>query len=337
MIRVGIVGATGYGGRELARLLAIHPEADLAHVTSTSAAGRRLDEELPAFRGLTDLKFEPFDADALAESCDVVFVGVPGTESMAIVSQLRTAGARTIDIGPDFRLQDTNAFKQYYGKDHTAAALLDEAVYGIAPFNRAQLNDAQLVAVPGCYPIGCLLPLKPLVEVAKIDVPIVVDSISGLSGAGKSLHERFHFSEMNENVWAYKIGVHQHTPEIEQELGHGAVVQFTPHVGPYTRGILSTITVRCEAPVDLDECYRRYEDEPFVRILGEGALPELNDVRGSNFCDFGWVDDKRTGNLILVSAIDNLVGGTAGMAIQCMNIMFNVEETAGLGLSGMSL
>ena len=337
MIRVGIVGTTGYGGRELARLLGTHPRASLAQVTSTSAAGRRLDEELPAFGGLTDLEFEPFDAAALAESCDVVFVGVPGAESLEIVSQLRVADARVIDIGPDFRLHDTDAFKQYYGKDHTAASLLGEAVYGCVPFNRAQLTNARLVAVPGCYPIGCLVPLKPLVDIANIAIPIVVDAVSGLSGAGKSLNERFHFPELNENVWAYKVGVHQHTPEIEQELGNKAMVQFSPHVGPFTRGILSTITVRCDDPVDLAACYRCYEDEPFVRVLGEGGLPELNNVRGSNFCDFGWVDDKRTGNLVIISAIDNLVGGTAGMAIQCMNIMFGLDETAGLGLAGMSV
>jgi N-acetyl-gamma-glutamyl-phosphate reductase len=253
------------------------------------------------------------------------------------VKALRAAGARVIDIGPDFRLKDTGAFKAYYKLDHAAPELLAESVYGLPPFYRDALRDAKLVAVPGCYPIGALLPIRPLLDAARPDVPIVIDAISGVSGAGKSLKESFHFSEMNENVWAYRVGDHQHIPEIEQELGHKAMVQFTPHVGPYTRGILSTITIRPAAAVDVAACYERYASEPFVRVLGEGVLPELKHVRASNFCDIGWVADARTGNLVVVSAIDNLAGGTAGMAVQCMNLMFGVDETAGLAQGAMSV
>jgi N-acetyl-gamma-glutamyl-phosphate reductase len=169
----------------------------------------------------------------------------------------------------------------------------------------------------------------------KTGVPVVVDTISGLSGAGRSLHEAFHFPEMNENVKAYKVGAHQHTPEIEQELLGNFTVQFTPHVGPYTRGILSTITIRPENAVDYGAAYRCYAKEPFVRVLGENRLAEVKYVRGSNFCDFGWTTDQRTGNTIIVSAVDNLFGGTAGMAVQCMNVMFGLEETAGLTFAGM--
>ena len=337
MIRVGIVGATGYGGRELLRLLGGHPEAEVVALSSTTAAGKRLEDELPGFGKLLDLTFETFDAKGLAERCDVVFLGVPGTESMGLVAELREAEANVIDMGPDFRLKDAETFKTYYKTDHAHADLLPESVYGLVPWNREALKGANLVAVPGCYPIGALLPLKPLLATAKPTVPVIIDAISGISGAGRSLNQGFHFPEMNENVWAYKLGVHQHTPEIEQELGGAHPVQFSPHVGPYTRGILSTITLRPSEPLDVAACYTCYDDEPFVRVLREGDLPELAAVRATNFCDIGWVMDERTGNLILVSAVDNLVGGTAGMAMQCMNLMFGVDETAGLSFGGMSV
>lgn len=337
MVKVGIAGVTGYGGRELLRLLLAHPHAEVVMATSTTEVGVRVADRLPAFRKLCDLTFEAFDEAALAKKCDVVYVGVPGTESMAPVAALRDAGARVIDLGPDFRLKDTKTFRQYYKTDHTAPALLNESVYGLPPVHRDNLKSAQLVAGPGCYPITAILPLLPLLERTGVTAPIVMDSVSGISGAGRSLKEAYHFPEMNENVWAYKVGVHQHTPEIEQEIGHRAFVQFTPHVGPYTRGILTTLTVRPSRAVDLAECYARYEREPFVRVLGEGNLPELKNVRASNFCDFGWVNDERTGNIVIVSAIDNLLGGTAGIAVQCMNIMFGIEETAGLIQAGVSV
>ena len=336
MIKIGIVGATGYGGRELLRLLCGHPRAQLVAAASTSVADKSLAEELPAFNKLVQLDFETFDADSLAQRCDVVFVGVPGKASMAPVAALREAGARVIDIGPDFRLKDTAAFARYYGTNHDAAHLLGESVYGLVPWYRDALCDAQLVAVPGCYPISAIMPLRPLLEAPLSSVPIVVDSISGISGAGKTPSEAFHFPEMNENLKAYKLAVHQHTPEIEQELGGRVMVQFTPHVAPLTRGILTTITVRPETSFEPADFYKRYDDEPFVRVLGEGRLPEVRYVRGSNFCDFGWVRDDRTGNLLIVSAIDNLMGGTAGMAVQCMNLMFGLDETTGLRWGGMA-
>lgn len=336
MIRIGIVGITGYGGRELLRLLAAHPEAEVTRATSTTQAGKPLGEVLPAFGKTTEVTLEAFDAKTLADTCDLVFLAAPGTESMVPGAALRAEGMRVIDIGPDFRLNAPGVFHQYYGAAHTAPELLDEAVYGLVPHNRESLADAQLVAVPGCYPIGALLPLKPILAHTKLSVPPVIDSISGISGAGRSLSEAFHFAEMNENVFAYKLGTHQHIPEIEQELG-GVTVQFSPHVGPYTRGILSTITVRLENDLDVTACYEQYAAEPFVRVLEKDTLPQLKQVRGSNFCDIGWVSDPRTGNLILVSAIDNLVGGTAGMAIQCMNLMFGLDETIGLGMGGMSI
>lgn len=336
MIRVGMVGAIGYGGRELIRLICMHPEAELVAAAEVEG-GRRLDEILPAFGKLTDVVCETFDAKALAKKCDAVFMAVPGTKSMALGAALRAAGVRTLDLGSDFRLKNTAAFLEYYKTEHIAPELLPDAVYGYVPFYREQIRNAQLVAVPGCYPISVITPLRPLMDApVQHDVPVVVDSISGLSGAGRALAEPFHFPEMNENVKAYRIGQHQHIPEIEQELGFRFKVQFTPHVGPYTRGILSTITLRVKEPFDPAPFYACYKDEPFVRVLGEGKLAETRYVRGSTFCDFGWVMDKRTGNLVIVSAIDNLMGGTAGMAVQCMNIMFGLDETTGLKFAGMN-
>lgn len=336
MIRAGIVGVTGYGGRELFRLLLPHPNVTLAAAVSTSAVGQRVDAVLPQFRSLTELTFTAFDPAALAGSCDVVFVGVPGAESTKIVRDLRSAGVRVIDIGPDFRLRDTALFKEYYKHDHGAPELLSESVYGHVPMSRAALPAANLVAVPGCYPISIITPLRPLLD-APIDASsIVVNSVSGVSGAGRTPSEGFHFPEMDGNFKAYKVGVHQHIPEIEQALDHRWTVQYTPHVAPMSRGIHTTIVVRPTAAFDPAPYYESYKNEPFVRVLGAGALPEVKYVRGTNFIDFGWVLDGRTGNLLLLCAIDNLMGGTAGMAVQCMNIMFGLDETAGLLAGGLA-
>lgn len=336
MIKVGIVGATGYSARELIRLLGNHPQARIVAVASESAAGTALGDVLPAFRKVLDLTCETFDAESLAKRCDVVFIGVPGTKSMAFGAALRAAGVRVIDVGPDFRLKDPASFATHYKTAHTAPELLREAVYGLAPWYREALRDAKLVAVPGCYPISAVMPLKALAAEDLTDVPIVIDSISGISGAGRSLNEAYHFPEMNENLRAYQIATHRHTPEIEQEIGHGLMVQFNPHVAPLTRGILTTVTVHLKRALDPAEAFRRYDAEPYVRVLPAGTLPEVKYVRGSNFCDIGWVKDPRTGNLVIVSAIDNLVGGTAGMAIQCLNLMFGLDERAGLAAGGMA-
>ena len=336
MIRAGIVGVTGYGGRELLRLLLPHPGVQIVAAVSSSAVGQRVDAVLPQFRSLIDLDFVTFEPQALAEACDVVFVGVPGAESTRIVKALREAGVRTIDIGPDFRLQDTGLFKQYYKHDHGAPEMLAEAVYGHVPMSRAALRDANLVAVPGCYPISIVTPLRPLLDAPIAPGSIVVNSVSGISGAGRTPSEAFHFPEMNDNMKAYKVGVHQHIPEIEQALDGRWTIQYTPHVASMTRGIHTTIVLRPEQPFDPAAYYACYEGEPFVRVLGEGGLPEVKHVRGSNFIDFGWVNDSRTGNLLLLCAIDNLCGGTAGMAVQCMNLMFGQEETTGLLLGGLA-
>lgn len=336
MVRIGIIGATGYSGREVLRLLCRHPDAQVTALTSESAAGARIDAVLPAFNKVCNLTLEAFDPARLADQCDVVFIGVPATKSMAYAAALRKAGVRVIDVGPDFRLRDPAVYRAHYGADHTAIDLLESTVYGLVPQNREALRTAQLVAGCGCYAISIILPLWPLVDAPLADIPVVVDAITGVSGAGRVPSEGYHFPEMNENLKAYKVASHRHTPEIEQALGHRLQVQFTPHVAPLTRGILSTLTVRPAGDVDLAQLYARYADEPFIRILGEGKTPEVQHVRASNFCDIGWVTDRRTGNIIIVSALDNLVGGTAGMAVQCMNVMFGLDETTGLEAAGLA-
>jgi len=336
VVRAGIVGTTGYAAREVLRILATHPSVQVTAVVSQSAAGQPLEAVLPAFRKVYALDCEAFDPAALATRCDVVFLAVPSAKSMEFGAALRKEGVRVIDVGADFRLKDPAVFEAYYKTPHTAPDLLAEAVYGLPVIHREELRGANLVAVPGCYPISIVTPLWPLRNTALAAIPVVADSISGISGAGSALNEAFHFPEMNENAKAYGVATHRHTPEMEQALEFQITLQFTPHVGPYTRGILSTLTVRPEADIDLDALYASYAAEPFVRVLGEGNLPELKHVRNANFCDFGWVHDARTGNLVIVSAIDNMVGGTAGMAVQCLNLMFGLEESTGILFPGMA-
>ncbi len=335
MVRVGVVGALGYGGREFIRLLMAHPQAELTAAVYREG-GTRLDEILPGFGKMTDIVLEAFDATSLAQRCDVVFLAVPGTESMIMGAELHKAGVRFMDLGSDFRIKDVAAYKQYYGVEYSHPELLDKAVYGHVPWHREALRNAAIVAVPGCFPISIITALKPLLDAAAPEVPVVINSVSGVSGAGRKANDVFHFPNMNENVRAYKIATHQHIPEIEQELDFKAQVQFTPHVAPVTRGILSTIVLRPSQSLDVAALYRCYDAEPFVRVLGAGKIPDLNQVRGSNFCDIGWVEDVRTGNIVIVSVIDNLVGGTAGMGMQCMNVAFGLDERAGLRLPGMA-
>ncbi len=335
MIRVAMVGAIGFGGREFMRLISVHPQAELVAAVEVEG-GKRLDEVLPAFRKTTDLVLETLDPESLARRCDVAFLAVPGKASMALGKKLREAGVRVMDLGSDFRIKDLSAFAKYYQAEHTAPELVQESVYGHVPFYREQIRDAQLVAVPGCFPISIITALKPLVEAAAPEIPVVVNSVTGVSGGGRALAEVFHFPNMNENLKAYKVGIHQHIPEIEQELGFQATVQFTPHVAPLTRGILSTSVLRPTRDIDVAALYKCYDDEPFVRVLPEGQVPDINNVRASNFCDVGWVRDERTGNIVIVSAIDNLVGGTAGMGVQCMNVAFGLDERTGLNFPGMA-
>lgn len=340
VIKAGIVGPTGYGGRELVRILSGHPEVEIEALVSHSIAGEPLSSVVRAFSAVADKVCEKFDAGSLAERCDAVFVAVPATESGRLVKALHEAGTKFIlDTGPDFRLKDARTFAEHYGAEHPATELLADSVYGLAEINRDAIKTAKIVAVPGCYPIGLILAVAPLLqETGLAGSPLIVNSLSGISGAGRTLREDYHFPEAGENARAYRVGTHQHVPEMEQELeriaGHDVQVMFVPHTVPMTRGIVTTAVVPMEKAADteaLDALYRDYySDEPFVRVLARGQCPEAKNVRGSNFCDVGVTYDERTNLAIALSAIDNLTKGTAGQAVQDMNILFGLDETCGL-------
>ncbi|MGB9713149.1 MAG: N-acetyl-gamma-glutamyl-phosphate reductase [Dissulfurimicrobium sp.] len=339
MLRIAIIGGSGYTGIELLRLLRGHPKARVVAVTSRRFAGKLLADVFPSLYGLYDgLAFSEPDIGSLAGDIDVAFTAVPHKAAMAIVSELLEAGLRVIDLSADFRLRDQKTYEAWY-EPHSAPHLLSHAVYGLTEIYRAKITAARLVANPGCYPTSALLPLIPLLRAGLVDPKdIVIDSKSGASGAGRNPSIGTLFCEVNEAFKAYKIGEHRHTPEIEQELslaaGTDVVVNFTPHLVPMSRGILTTIyakPAKAASTSELIEALRVfYQDRPFVRILPQGLFPDVSSVRGSNFCDIGLKIEGRTNRLIIISAIDNLVKGASGQAIQNMNIMHGIPEAAGL-------
>lgn len=338
MIKVGIYGGSGYTGQELLRLLIGHPDADVVAITSRKFKDIPLSEVYPAFAGMTDLRFVDSSPDQVGSSCDVVFLALPHGEAMAVAPAFIQAGIKVIDLSADFRLTDLAVYEAWYVK-HTAPDLLKRAVYGLPELYRAAVREANLVANPGCYPTSIILGIAPLLKEGCIDTAsIIADSKSGASGAGREVQLGSLFCEVNGGFKAYKVGLHRHTPEIEQELSliaKGALkVSFTPHLVPVNRGILSTIYADLTTKVSVDEISEIYQTfyagERFVRICPTGTLPNISSVNGSNFCDIGCVVDERTGRVIVVSAIDNLVKGASGQAIQNMNIMCGLPEDAGL-------
>ncbi|TFG93825.1 MAG: N-acetyl-gamma-glutamyl-phosphate reductase [Syntrophobacterales bacterium] len=338
MPKVGIYGASGYTGQELLRLLIGHPGADVVAITSRKFKGTPVSEVYPAFAGMTDLEFVDSSPHQLVSSCDVVFLALPHGEAMLVAPVFVEAGVKVIDLSADFRLRDVSIFEAWYVK-HTAPDLLEKAVYGLPELYRDDIKGSNLVANPGCYPTSIILGVAPLLKEGCIDTSsIIADSKSGVSGAGRDLQLGSLFCEVNEGFKAYKIGSHRHTPEIEQELGRIAntaiTISFTPHLLPVNRGILSTIYADLNKKVsqsEITDMYQRfYADEKFVRICTVGSLPNISAVRGSNFCDIGCVADGRTGRVVIVSAIDNLVKGASGQAVQNMNLMCGLPEDAGL-------
>ncbi len=344
-LKITVVGANGYTGGEMVRLLAGHPSVEIAALTSRQFAGKNIVEVFPALRGILDVPLVELDIGEIAEKCDAVFLAIPHTQAMPIVADLVKEGARVVDYSADFRLKDPNTYEKWYGTAHSEPALLEKSVYGLPELHGEAIRKAQLVALPGCYPTAALLALAPAIRHKLIDInDIVINSMSGVSGAGQRPTQNTHFSEIADNLRAYGITSHRHTPEIEQELSllaEGAVnVVFTPHLVPANRGILSTITARAasEASVEkLVEIYDEfYKDAPFVRICEPGSYPELRFVRGSNFCDIGLAFEPRTRKFIAISTIDNLCKGAAGQAVQCMNIMFGLPERTGLAFGGLT-
>ncbi len=343
-LRVGIVGVSGYGGGELARLLLQHPQVELAYVTSNTYAGKELAEALPGTLGRTALVCEPYSLDVAAEKCEFVFLAGESGLAMTLAPGLLEAGKKIVDLSADFRLKDPVAYREWYKTEHTAPQLLEEAVYGLPELQWTAIKDARLVANPGCYPTSAILALYPLLVEQIVDLKtIIVDSMSGVSGAGRSKFGLdYHFSEVNESARPYGVGgVHRHTPEIEQALSAEAeepvVLTFTPHLIPITRGILTTAYATLKAEVgDLHGLFQSaYEEEPFVNVLEPGHFPATKHVFGTNYCHIGLAVDKRTQRVIVTSVIDNLVKGTAGQAIQNMNLMCGFGETAGLTMAAV--
>lgn len=336
MIRVAIVGGTGYTGSELLRLLVPHPEVSLAAITSRTEAGLPVAEMFPHLRGRLDLRFTEPDPVRLAE-CDLVFFATPNGTAMKLSPALLAGGARVIDLAADFRLKDSEEWERWYGVPHSCPELLEEAVYGLPELNRELIRGSRLVANPGCYPTAVTLGFVPLLEAGLVDPGwLVADAKSGVSGAGRKASVGVAMAEVGESFKAYSVGGHRHLPEISQNLapfaGGELNLTFVPHLVPMIRGIEATLYARLnDSGVDLQGFFeRRYAAESFVDVLPAGAHPETRSVRGSNFCRIAVTEPLGRGVVVVQSVIDNLVKGAAGQAVQNMNLMFGFDEPTAL-------
>lgn len=335
MIKVGIVGGTGYTGVELLRLLATHPEVSLHVITSRSEAGMAVSELFPNLRGHVDLQFTVPDVEQLVE-CDVVFFATPHTVAMALVPELIKRGTRVIDLSADFRLKDAKVWEHWYKMPHTCPELLKQAVYGMPEVNREQIKTAQLIAAPGCYPTATQLGFLPLLENAIIDTNhLIADTKSGVSGAGRKAAIGSLLTESSENMKAYAVAGHRHLPEIEQGLNlaskQAVGLTFVPHLTPMIRGIHATLYGQLTSDIDLQALFeQRYANEPFVDIMPAGSHPETRTVRGTNTCRIAVHQPQGSNTVVVLSVIDNLVKGASGQAIQNMNIMFGFNEKLGI-------
>jgi N-acetyl-gamma-glutamyl-phosphate reductase len=338
-VPVAVAGATGYAGVELVRLLSAHPAVELVALTSEQYQGRPIGEVYPFLRRRLGHVLERLDPAAIARRARIVFTALPHGKSAAAVADFVAAGCRVIDLSADFRLRDPAVYREWYG-EHVATALLGEAVYGLAEVYRNAIRAARLVACPGCYPTGMLLGTLPLVRhgCVRTDAPIMIDAKSGATGAGRGARTDLLFCEVAESIRPYNIGMHRHTPEMEQELAraHGEALSiiFVPHLLPVRRGILSTIYVPLVDGCGLARCadaFREaYAAEAFVDVLGNGSYPAIRDVQGTNRCAIGWWLDEAARTAVVVTAIDNLGKGAAGQAVQCLNLQLDCPETTGL-------
>ena len=335
-IKASIIGASGYTGSELARILANHPNVEIGHITSESHADKKFSDLHPQFAGFVDVQLESA-ASLDVEDQDVLFLALPHGVSMDFVKKWADMKVKIVDLSGDFRLTSPEVYTHWYKKDHIYAEGFKHAVYGMPELHTAEIEKARLVANPGCYPTASILSLAPLFAKKVVEEgSIIIDAKSGTTGAGIKISPVTHFSNVNENFRAYGIGGHRHTIEIEEQLGKllkkQVMVQFTPHLLPVDRGILATSYASVSGEMNqekLENLYKAFFNEkPFVRV--RGSAPSLKDVRGSNFCDIYPYWDKRTGRAIILSAIDNLVKGAAGQAVHCMNLMFDLKETEGL-------
>lgn len=337
MIRAAVIGATGYTGAELVRILHAHPEVELTVLTSRQYAGKRFSDAFPAFYGSVDLPVEAYDAQRVGKNADVVFMGLPHKLPMGLVPELLDMGCKVVDLSADFRFMDVKAYERAY-EPHLAPKLLEEAVYGLCEIFKGDIAKARLIGNPGCYPTCTLLPLAPLVKEGLIGANLVVDAKSGISGAGRGLSPGNMYCEVAQGFKAYKVGEHRHRPEIVEVLSRMGLekpaVTFVPHLLPTIRGMLATTYVQLKRNLSEEEIRELlidfYADSPFVRVLPKGQFPDISFVRGTNLCDIGVKIDPETETLVLVSVIDNLVKGASGQAVQNMNIMFGLDETQGL-------
>jgi N-acetyl-gamma-glutamyl-phosphate reductase len=336
-ITVSILGASGYSGAMALRILLRHPGVKLDKVFGTTAVGEKVQNLYPSLRGLTDKTYEEYSINKVEDS-DVVFLALPAGHAMNAAPELLTSGKKMIDLSGDFRLKDALLYKEYYKENHTSQSLLDSACYGLPEVAREKISEAMLLSNPGCYPTSAIIPLAPLLKNKLIEPDdISISSLSGVSGAGRKSSVDMSFAEVDGSVKAYKVGDHQHIPEIESVLsadsGQHVEVSFVPHLLPAVRGIYSTIFVTPKGNIteaNIEEAYQdAFGKEPFVRYLGN-EVPELKHVVASNFIDIGWKFDKRIGKLIIFSAIDNLIKGAAGQAVQNMNIMCGFDEKEAL-------
>jgi N-acetyl-gamma-glutamyl-phosphate reductase len=350
-MKTAIVGASGYSGEELVRLLLRHPQAELAAVTSRQYAGQTVARVFPKFghepRAQT-LRFSEPQPEWLAKMADVVFLALPHGVAAEFAVPLLDLGCQVIDLSADFRLKSPALYKEYYGHDHPAPELLPKAVYGLPEIYRAEIKNASLIASPGCYPTSILLPLLPLLKARLVkSTGIIADALSGVTGAGRKVELEYLFAECNESARPYGIPKHRHLSEIEEQLSVAAaesvVIQFSPHLIPLNRGILATLYLTPEKQFEneqqmaalreqIAQCYQAaYGQEPFVRLLDGPALPDTKNVVGANVIEIAWRLDPRTGRLIVLSALDNITKGASGQAVQSMNILRGFPETAGLG------
>ena len=345
MIKVAVLGATGYAGIELVRILSAHPEVKLEVLGSHSFDGQPISEVYQNFGHVLDMNCEELDLDKVAQ-CDVAFTALPHGASKDVIPSLIEKGIKVIDLSGDFRYDDIKVYEKWYGGEHSSPELLKESVYGLCELYRDKVRDARLVGNPGCYTTCSILGAYPVLASGLGESKnIIVDAKSGVTGAGRGLALGVHFCECTENTKAYKVATHRHTSEIEQELskaaGEEVMISFTPHLIPQKRGILATIYVNLKKPCTTEELVNTYKEfyknEYFVRVKDAGKLPETKHVAGSNFVDIGVVVDERLNRAVIVSAIDNLYKGAAGQAVQNMNIMFGLDEKTGIANAGFYL
>jgi len=346
MISASIVGATGYVGEELVRILSGHEFTKIVGVTSQHYIGQKIQDVFPNLRKKIDLCCEELDIKKIGEKSDIIFLSLPHGHSATFTKELIPYSKKVIDMGADFRFDSKDVYEEWYKVEHTAPELIGEAVYGLPEINKSKIKDARIIGNPGCYPTSIILGLAPVLKSGIVEGDsIIVDSKSGISGAGRSASVPNLFAEIYGNTKAYNIGKHRHIPEINQELSKlfnsEISITFSPHVVPQSRGILSTIYCKLKgtgSQEDILGLYRDfYKDSIFVRIMDEGVLPQTKWVCGSNYCDIGIALDKKNNRLVIVSAIDNLVKGAAGQAVQNMNIMFGLPEDTGLKAPGLYL